>query len=109
MFVTAQGSPFTRLCCALAGGDLLAARTAAGDLPHVDLEEAAVLLVLIAREDPGQARACRAAVTGIARAQGMDRANSLEFAGGRSGVALAFGARTGDAPRSTLLPLEEEP
>jgi hypothetical protein len=59
VFVTAQGSPLTRLRRALAGGDLLAARTAAGDLPHVDLEEAAVLLVLIAREDPGQARACR--------------------------------------------------
>jgi hypothetical protein len=65
VFVTAQGSPLTRLRRrarlrrALAGGDLLPARTAAGDLPHVDLEEAAVLLVLIAREDPGQARACR--------------------------------------------------
>jgi hypothetical protein len=51
-FVTAQGSPLTRLRRALAGGDLLAARTAAPDLPHVDLEEAAALLVLIARHDP---------------------------------------------------------
>jgi hypothetical protein len=33
-------------------GDLLAARTAAGDLPHVGLDEAAALLILIAREDP---------------------------------------------------------
>jgi hypothetical protein len=36
---------------ALAGGDLLAARVAAGDPPHVDLDEAAALLALIARED----------------------------------------------------------
>ena len=50
--MTAQGSPLTRLRRALAGGDLLAARTAAGDLPHVGLEEAAAILVLIAREDP---------------------------------------------------------
>ena len=50
--MTAQGSPLTRLRRALAGGDLLAARTAAADLPHVDLDEAAALLVLIAREDP---------------------------------------------------------
>lgn len=50
--MTAQGSPLTRLRRALAGGDLLAARTAASDLPHVDLAEAAALLVLIASEDP---------------------------------------------------------
>jgi hypothetical protein len=50
--VTAQGPPLTRLRRALAGGDLLAARTAASDLPHVGLDEAAALLVLIAREDP---------------------------------------------------------
>ncbi|MDP9259244.1 MAG: hypothetical protein M3Q31_22210 [Actinomycetota bacterium] len=49
--MTAQGSPLTRLRRALAGGDLLAARTAAADLPHVDLDEAAALLVLIARKD----------------------------------------------------------
>jgi hypothetical protein len=52
-FVTAQGSPLTRLRRALAGGDLLAARVAAGDLPHVGLDEAAALLVLIASSDPG--------------------------------------------------------
>jgi hypothetical protein len=52
MFVTSQGSPLTRLRRALAGGDLTAARTAAFDLQHVDLEEAADLLVLIALKDP---------------------------------------------------------
>jgi hypothetical protein len=52
VFVTAQGSPLSRLRRALAGGDLLAARTAASDLPHVGLDEAAALLVLIASEDP---------------------------------------------------------
>jgi hypothetical protein len=50
--VIAQGSPLTRLRRTLAGGDQLAARTAASDLPHVGFDEAAALLVLIAREDP---------------------------------------------------------
>ena len=51
-FVTSQGSPLTRLRRALAGGDLLAACTAAADLRHVDLDEAAALLALIAAKDP---------------------------------------------------------
>jgi hypothetical protein len=50
--VTAQGSTLTRLRRALAGGDLQAARSAAVDLAHVPLDEAAGLLVLIARSDP---------------------------------------------------------
>lgn len=54
VFVTAQGSPLTKLRRALAGGDLLAARTAASDLHHVDLNEAARLLVLIASADPAR-------------------------------------------------------
>jgi hypothetical protein len=37
---------------ALKGGDLLAARTAASELPHVGLEDAAGLLVLIALREP---------------------------------------------------------
>jgi hypothetical protein len=36
----------------MAGGDLTAARAAAADLPHVGLEEAAELLMLIATKDP---------------------------------------------------------
>jgi|KBSMisStaDraftv2_1062788.scaffolds.fasta_scaffold13489_5 hypothetical protein len=52
VFVTAQGSPLTKLRRALAGGDLAAARVAAGDLPHVGLDEAAALLALIASSDP---------------------------------------------------------
>jgi hypothetical protein len=51
-FVTSQGSPLTRLRRALAGGDLLAARTAASELPHVGLQDAAALLVLIAAREP---------------------------------------------------------
>jgi hypothetical protein len=47
-FVTAQGSPLTRLRRALAGGDLLAARTAAAELPHIELDEAVDLILLIA-------------------------------------------------------------
>jgi hypothetical protein len=35
VFVTAQGTQLTRLRRPLAGGDLLAARAAASDLPHV--------------------------------------------------------------------------
>jgi hypothetical protein len=66
VFVTAQGSPLTRLRRALAGGDLLAARTAASDLAHVGLDEAAALLVLIASEDP--ARLDAAAVRFLGRA-----------------------------------------
>jgi len=53
-FATAQGSPLPRLRRALAGGDLLAARAAAGELPHVGLDEAAALLVLIASSDPAK-------------------------------------------------------
>jgi hypothetical protein len=52
VFVTSQGSPLTRLRRALAGGDLLSACAAASDLPHVGLDEAAALLVLIATQDP---------------------------------------------------------
>jgi hypothetical protein len=70
--VTAQGSPLTRLRRALAGGDLLAARTAASDLEHVDLNEAAALLVLIAREDPDKLDA--AAVRFLGRVRGAPRA-----------------------------------
>jgi len=51
-FVTVQGSPLTRLRRAISGGDLLAARAAASDLRHVELDEAAPLLVLIASSDP---------------------------------------------------------
>jgi HEAT repeat protein len=54
MFVIAQGSPLTKLRRAIAGGDLLVARTAASDLSHVDLDEAARLLVLIASAEPAK-------------------------------------------------------
>jgi hypothetical protein len=66
VFVTAQGSPLTRLRRAIAGGNLLAARGAALELPHVGLDEAAGLLVLIARQDPERLQA--AAVRFLGRA-----------------------------------------
>ena len=66
MFVTSQGSPLTRLRRAVAGGDLLAARAAALDLQHIDLNEAAPLLVLIASADPAKLDA--AAVRFLGRA-----------------------------------------
>jgi hypothetical protein len=64
--VTFQGSPLTRLRRALAGEDLTAARVAAADLPHVGLDEAAALLVLIAQHDPAKLEA--AAVRFLGRA-----------------------------------------
>lgn len=64
--MTAQGSPLTRLRRAIAGGDLRAARVAASDLHHVELDEAAGLLVLIAAGDP--ARFDSAAVRFLGRA-----------------------------------------
>jgi hypothetical protein len=66
VFVTSQGSPLTRLRRALAAGDLLAARAAAADLRHVELEDAAGLLVLIAHSDPSKLDA--AAVRFLGRA-----------------------------------------
>ncbi len=51
-FVTAQGSPLTRLRRALKAGNLPAARTAASELPHVALDDAAALLALIATREP---------------------------------------------------------
>ena len=65
-FLTAQGSPLTRLGRAIAGDNLLAARSAALELPHVGLDEAAALLVLIARQDPERLQA--AAVRFLGRA-----------------------------------------
>jgi hypothetical protein len=66
VFVNSQGSPLTRLRRALAGGDLLAARAAAADVRHVELEDAAALLVLIAEVDPSKLDA--AAVRFLGRA-----------------------------------------
>jgi hypothetical protein len=66
MFVTAQGAPLTRLRRALAGGDLLAARTAAAEIPHVGLDEAVDLILLIAHHDPAKLDA--AAVRFLGRA-----------------------------------------
>ena len=64
--MTAQGSPLTRLRRAIAGGDLLAARSAAATLEHIELDEAAGLLLLIAAGHPEQLDA--AAVRFLGRA-----------------------------------------
>ena len=64
--MTSQGSSLTRLRRAVAGGDLLAARAAAAELRHVDLDEAAPLLALIASSDPDRLDA--AAVRFLGRA-----------------------------------------
>ena len=111
--MTAQGSPLTRLRRALAGGDLLAARTAAGDLPHVGLDEAAALLVLIASADPGKldaaavrflGRAClersfitlddaQLLVACLARLERADEASRASFAGALRRLRLERAAR----------------
>jgi hypothetical protein len=77
VFVTAQGSPLNRLRRALAGGDLTAARTAASELPHVGLEDAAALLALIAVREPDRLEP--AAVRFLGRVC-LERAPALEDA-----------------------------
>jgi hypothetical protein len=52
--MTSKGSPLTRLRRAIRSGDLLLARTAAAELPSIELDDAALLLVLIARSRPEQ-------------------------------------------------------
>jgi hypothetical protein len=52
MFVTAQGSPWTRFRRALHHGNLLEARSAASELEHVGLAEALELVLLIAEKEP---------------------------------------------------------
>lgn len=52
MFVTSQGSPYTRFQRALTTGNLLLVRAAALELPRVDLHDALRICLLIHRGDP---------------------------------------------------------
>ena len=63
--MTSQGHAQARLSRALARGDLLAARAAAGELPAVNLSDAAAMVVLIRALEP--ARFERAAVRWVGR------------------------------------------
>jgi hypothetical protein len=65
MFVTSQGSPYTRFRRALATGNLLLIRAAAAELAHVSLADA--LIVCVAIRDAEPERFERAALRWIAR------------------------------------------
>jgi hypothetical protein len=65
MFVTSQGSPYTRFRRALATGNLLLIRAAAAELPHVSLDDALIVCVAIRDAKPEQYE--RAALRWIAR------------------------------------------
>lgn len=52
MFVTNEGSPYTRFRRALTTGNLLLVRAAAAELPRVDLPDALRICLLIHRGDP---------------------------------------------------------
>ncbi len=111
--MTTQGAPLTRLRRALDGRDLLAARVAAGDLPHVGLDEAAALLVLIASSDPEKlepaavrflGRAClersfitladaQLLVACLAQLERADAESSVAFAGALRRLRLERAAR----------------
>ena len=58
MFVTSQGSAYSRFQRALSTGNLQLIEAAAAELPRVSLEDAlAILIVLAQREDPQFERA----------------------------------------------------
>jgi hypothetical protein len=54
MFVTSQGSPYTRFRRALTTGNLLLIRAAAAELPHVSLGDALIVCVAIRDAKPEQ-------------------------------------------------------
>lgn len=65
MFVTSQGSPHARLQRALTSRNALVAWATASEVPHVSLDDALALCLLLAESDP--ARFERAAVRWHAR------------------------------------------
>jgi hypothetical protein len=65
MFVTSQGSAYTRFRRALKTGNMAMIRSAAGELPHVDLGDALAVCVVIRTADPHRFE--RAALRWLAR------------------------------------------
>ena len=63
--MTASGSPYARFQRALATGNLNVIRTAAAELPRIGVAEAAAILLVIQRADPGQYE--RAAIRWLGR------------------------------------------
>jgi hypothetical protein len=63
--MTASGSPYARFQRALATGNLNVIRSAAAELPRIGVAEAAAMLLVIQRADPGQYE--RAAIRWLGR------------------------------------------
>jgi hypothetical protein len=63
--MTSSGSPYARFQRALATGNLTLVRTAAAELPRIGVAEAAAMLLVIQRADPGQYE--RAAIRWLGR------------------------------------------
>jgi hypothetical protein len=63
--MTSSGSPYARFQRALATGNLTLVRTAAAELPRIGVAEAAAMLLVIERADPGQYE--RAAIRWLGR------------------------------------------
>ena len=66
VFVSSTGSPYARFRRAIAAGNLPLVHAAAADLPHVDLEDALRICLLMSAQD--DARFERAATRWLARA-----------------------------------------
>jgi hypothetical protein len=66
VFVSSTGSPYARFRRAIAAGSLPLVHAAAAELPHVDLEDALRICLLMSAQD--DARFERAAVRWLARA-----------------------------------------
>jgi hypothetical protein len=52
VFVTSQGSPYSRFRRALESGNLLLIRSAAGELPSVDLKDALQVCLVLREAEP---------------------------------------------------------
>jgi hypothetical protein len=63
--MTASGSPYARFQRALATGNVDVVRMAAAELPRIGVAEAAAILLVIQRSDPGQYE--RAAIRWLGR------------------------------------------
>jgi hypothetical protein len=75
VFVTSQGSPYSRFNRALATHDLLLIRAAAAEMPRINLDDALAILPVIAVKEPHRydRAACRwAARFALERDVGLD-------------------------------------
>ncbi len=95
--MTSQGSPYARLQRALASGNALVAWATASELPHVALDDALALCLLLVDEDPDRygraavrwhARLCREmrALTIDESALALSALGALPGSGGEAGA-----------------------